>query len=121
MAFGSAVPLHLIQSIERNIEGISAGELENQEVALKILDRQALEPSIFGDAVLNMDDVVAHVQILQRGEEGRSSAFWLRFVAGALREELFFRQEREPKVSGEKPRRQIAVQDIKRSLSGSRA
>ena len=104
MVFGSAVPLDLVQPIERNVKRITAGELENQEVALEILDREALEPSIFGDAVLHMHDVVTHVEIFQGGEEGRRSAFRLRFMAGTFREELLFRQECEPKVSGEKPR-----------------
>ena len=95
--------MDLVQPIERNVERISAGELEDQEVALEILDRETLEPSIFGDAVLHMHDVVAHVQIFQGGEKGRRSAFRLRFVAGAFREELLFRQEGETKVSREKP------------------
>jgi hypothetical protein len=103
MAFGSAVPLDLVQPIERNIKSISTGKLEDQEVALEILNREALESSIFGDAVLHMHDVVAHVQVFQGGKEGRRSAFWLRFVTGPLREQFFFREEREPKVSRKKP------------------
>ena len=119
VAVGAAVALDLVQPIQRDVQVVPAGELENQEIAFEILHGQALEAAIFRDAVLHMHDIVADVQILQRGEEGGGLGFCLRLVAGPFGEQLFFGQEREPKVSREKPRRKVTVQDIKRQFAGS--
>ena len=120
MAVGPAVPLHLVEPIEGNIQGVAAGELQNQIVAVETLHRETLKASIFGDAMLDMDDIVAHVEIFQRREERCRFAFRLWLVARALRKQLFFRQHGQAQVRRKKSSRQIAVQDIKRRFGFAR-
>ncbi len=62
--------------------------------------------------MLNVDHIVAHAEVFQRGKEGSRSAFRLRLVTRPFREEFFFRQEREPEIGGEESRRQLPMQDI---------
>ncbi len=109
---GSAVPLDLVQAVERNIERVSAGEFQDHIIALEVLHGQALESPVLGDAMLDVDHVVAHTEVFQRGQERGRSGLRLWFVARAFGEQLLFRQEREAEVVGEESGRQIAVYDI---------
>ena len=104
MAIGPAVPLDLVQPIERHIELVAAGKFEHQEIAVEVLDRETLEPAILRDAVLDVDDIVADVEVFQRREERGRFALGLRFVASAFGEELFFRQDPQPQLRREKSR-----------------
>ncbi len=65
VAFRSAIALDLVQTIERDIERISAGKLQNQIVAFEVLNGEALEPPVFSDAVLDVDHIIADVQVFQ--------------------------------------------------------
>ena len=66
MAVRPAVPLHLVEPFKRNVQCVAAGELQDQIVAVEALHRKTFEASIFGDAMLDMDDIVAHIEIFQR-------------------------------------------------------
>ena len=98
MGIGSRIPLDLVQPIEGHIKFVRPGKLEHQEVAVKILNRQAAKSLIFRNAILHVDDIVADVQILQRGEKRGRLALGLRFVASALGEEFFFGQHHEAQI-----------------------
>ena len=117
MAFRSAIPLHMIEPIQRDVQRVAAGEFQNQIIAVEVLHREAFEALIFGDAMLDMDDIVAHVEIFQRGEERCGLTLGLRLVAGALGKQFFFRQNGQAQVRCEESRGQIAVQDIKRRFA----
>ena len=54
----------------------SPAKLQNQIIALKVLHGQAAKPFVARDPVLNVDDVVADVEVVQGGEEGGGLAFF---------------------------------------------
>ncbi len=114
MAVCPAIPLDMVEFLQRNVQRIAAGEFQNQIIAVEVLHREAFKASVFGDAMLDMDDIVAHIEIFQRREEGRSFTLGLRFVARAFSKQLFFRQNGQAQFRGEETRGQIAVQNVKR-------
>lgn len=111
MGIRSRVSLDLAEPIERDIKLVGSGEFQHQKVAVEVLHREPTQPLILRDAVLHVHDVVADVQIFQRGEEGGGFALGLRFVPGALREELFFGQDHQSQIGRKKTSRDFAVQD----------
>ena len=100
MTLGAAVSLHLIQPVERNIQGIATRKLQDQVVTLEVLDRKAFQAPILRDAVLHMHDVIADAQVFQRGQERGGPTLGLRLMARAFCEEFLFGQEGEPELSG---------------------
>jgi hypothetical protein len=66
MALRSAIPLHMVEPLQRDVQRVAAGEFQDQIIAVEVLHREAFEALIFGDAMLDMDDIVAHVEIFQR-------------------------------------------------------
>ena len=114
MPFRPAIPLHMVESLQRNVQRVAAGKFQDQIIAVKALHREAFEALILGDAMLNMDDIVAHVEVFQRGEEGRGFTLGLRLVTRAFGKKFFFRQKGQAQVRCEESRGQIAVQDVKR-------
>ena len=121
MAVRSAIPLHMVEPLQRDVQRVAAGEFQDQIIAVELLHREAFEALIFCDAMLDMDDIVAHVEIFQRGEEGRGFTLGLRFVARAFGKQFLFRQDGQAQVRCEESSGQIAVQDVKRrfGLTGS--
>ena len=67
--------------------------------------------------MLDVDDIVADVEIFERREERRSFGLGLRFMAGSLREQLFLREESQSQFGRQESGRKIAVQDIERRAS----
>ena len=65
MALGPAVSLNLVEPVQRHVQRVAAVKFQNQIIAVEVLHRETLEPSILGDAVLDVDDVVADVEIFQ--------------------------------------------------------
>ena len=112
MAVRPAIPLHMAEFLQGDVQLVSAGEFQDQIIAVEVLHRETLEALIPGDAMLDMDDIVAHVEIFQRRKERRGFTLGLGFVARAFGKEFFFREYRQAQVRSEKPRGQIAVQDV---------
>ena len=121
MAFRPAIPLHMVEPLQRDVQLVATGEFQDQIIAVEVLHRKAFEALIFGDAMLDMDDIVAHVEIFQRGEEGRGFTLGLRLVARAFGKQFLFRQNGQAQVRCKESRGQIAVQDVKRRFGFTRS
>ena len=93
VAFRALVTLDLIEAIERHIQCVASGKLENEIVTLKVLHRQAAKPFVARDAVLNVDDVIADLQVVQGREECGRLAFLRRAVTHALGKQFLFRDD----------------------------
>ena len=69
--------LDLVQPVQRHIERVPSCKFQDEIVAFKTLHGESPKPLVPADAMLDVDHVVAGVQILQRGEKGRGFAFGL--------------------------------------------
>ena len=67
--------LHQIEPSQRNIEPGSFGILKQHEFRGAVALIDFLQPLILPDAVLHVDDVVAHLQIAEVGKKGRDFRF----------------------------------------------
>ena len=47
---------------------VALRKLERQEVVLDVADREPRQTRILGDAEVHMDDEVAHLELLERGD-----------------------------------------------------
>ncbi len=74
-AFGGAIFLHEIEAGERNVEASGFGEFEQHEFGGAIAVVDFLQALILADAVLDVDDVVADLEIAEVGEEGGDFGF----------------------------------------------
>src|SRR4029077_17088998 len=99
----------MVELLERDVQLVAAGKLQNQIVAVKALHREAFEALIFRDAMLDMDDIVANVELFQRREECRGFSLGLRFVARTFGKQFFFSKNGQAQVRSKEPRGQITV------------
>ena len=74
-AFGGAIFLHQIEARERNVEASGFGEFEQHEFGGAIAVVDFFQALILADAVLDVDDVVADLEIAEVGEEGGDFGF----------------------------------------------
>ncbi len=117
MAFGAAVSLNLVEPVERDVQFVAAGKFQDQIIAVEVLHREAFEALILGDAMLDVDDIVAHVEILQRGEERRGLTLRLRLMARCPWQRVLLPSARaRRKFRRQESGGQIAVQDVKRRV-----
>jgi len=68
--FGGAVLLDEVEAGERNVEARGVGELEDHELDVEAVLLDLAEALIAGDAVFDVDDVVADGEVAEVGEEG---------------------------------------------------
>ena len=104
MAVRATVPLHLVESLQWHVEFVAAGKFQNQIITVEALHRETVEASILCDAMLNVDDIVAHIEIFQRREKRGRFVLGLRFMARAFGKQLLFRQHSQAQVRSEKSR-----------------
>ena len=78
------IALHLIEAVQRHIDLIVADIFEDQIVAGESVNGKPLQSNVSANAVLNVDDIIAHLQLLHRFQ--KCSAFGRRrnLVPGAF-------------------------------------
>src|SRR3989475_11352111 len=104
MAFGWRVTLDLVQPGEGNTARVPAGMLDDRVVALEALDREATEPQVAADPVLDVHDVIADLHLFEGFEERGALRERRGFVPPAFGEQLVFRDDRERERGRSVPR-----------------
>ena len=105
MAVRPAITLHMVQPLQWNIQRVAGGKFQDQIVTVEALNRKTFEATILGDAVLNMDDIVAYAEIFQGRKEGGSFTLRLRLVTSTFGKQLLFRQNSQTQVRCEESSR----------------
>jgi len=90
--------------------------ISQKGVNFEALDGEPAQSLVARDAVLDVDDEIARVEILQRGEKRGRFALGRRAVPQALREELLLGDDRQPAFSRDEAGREVAVEQGKREL-----
>ena len=87
-------------------------ELERQEIILDVADREPRQARILGDAEVHMDDKVAHLELLERGDRGGLVHLLAAGAAHRLSEQLTLGDDRQRPGGRHKPLERIAHQHL---------
>ncbi len=68
-AFRRAVFLHQVEARQRNIEARALGIFEQHELGIAVALIDFFQSLVLADAVLDVDDVIANLQIAEIGEK----------------------------------------------------
>ena len=109
---GAGELLDLAELRDRQVEAVGAVVGEDEEVALDPADLHLREPEVAGDPVLDVDDEVALVELAEPRREGVLLARLARAAPNPAPEDLLVRDDREPRVAVDEPRRELARDEV---------
>ena len=104
LAFGRRVALDLAQPVQRDINHVPAGILDDQVVAVETLNREATEPRVAADPMLDVHDVIADLHLFKGFEERGALGGRRGFVPPAFGEQLVFDDDRKGERGRSSPR-----------------
>src|SRR2546425_7611128 len=87
-----------------DIDHVPAGILDDQVVAVEALDREATQPRVAADPMLDVHDVIAYLHLFEGSEERRALGGRRGFVPPAFGEQLVFDDDRKGERGRSTPR-----------------